>query len=172
MSVSTPTLHGNTGGTLSQGCGFVNFLNGAGAQPRGCQIVAPFYSLFSESRNSGQSSSIEHIQAGTSRDEPTWHTDDAILDSNHLSFQGCWSFSAMRGCSTIEPPFEVHRLLTRVYIRSDLRPPRRVTGAEEDEYVFDARLLLAPARLTADQPDSPWAAGSVGSRFFLCAEHV
>ena len=79
--MSTPTLHGNTGGTLSQGYGLVNFLNGTGAQPRGRQIVAQFYSLFSESRNSGQSSSIEHIQAGTSRDEPTWHTDDAILDS-------------------------------------------------------------------------------------------
>jgi hypothetical protein len=41
-SVSTPTLHGNPGGTLSQGYGFVNFLNGAGAQPRGGQIVARF----------------------------------------------------------------------------------------------------------------------------------
>ena len=35
-------LHGNPGGTLSQGYGFVNFLNGAGAQPRGGQIVARF----------------------------------------------------------------------------------------------------------------------------------
>ena len=41
-SVSTPTLHGNPGGTLSQGYGFVNFLNGAGDQPRGGQIVARF----------------------------------------------------------------------------------------------------------------------------------
>jgi hypothetical protein len=41
-SVNTPTLHGNPGGTLSQGYGFVNFLNGAGAQPRGGQLVARF----------------------------------------------------------------------------------------------------------------------------------
>ena len=33
---------GNPGGTLSGGYGFVNFLNGAGAQPRGGQIVARF----------------------------------------------------------------------------------------------------------------------------------
>jgi hypothetical protein len=42
VSASTPTLHGNPGGTLSQGYGFVNFLNGAGAQPRGGQLVARF----------------------------------------------------------------------------------------------------------------------------------
>jgi len=41
-TVTTPTLHGNPGGTLSGGYGFVNFLNGAGAQPRGGQIVARF----------------------------------------------------------------------------------------------------------------------------------
>jgi hypothetical protein len=40
--ITTPTLHGNPGGTLSGGYGFVNFLNGAGAQPRGGQIVARF----------------------------------------------------------------------------------------------------------------------------------
>jgi TonB dependent receptor len=40
--ITAPTLHGNPGGTLSGGYGFVNFLNGAGAQPRGGQIVARF----------------------------------------------------------------------------------------------------------------------------------
>jgi hypothetical protein len=40
--VTAPTLHGNPGGTLSGGYGFVNFLNGAGAQPRGGQLVARF----------------------------------------------------------------------------------------------------------------------------------
>ena len=42
VSVNTPTLHGNPSGTLSQGFGFVNWLNGAGAQPRGGQLVARF----------------------------------------------------------------------------------------------------------------------------------
>jgi hypothetical protein len=46
-SVATPTLHGNPGGTLSQGFGFVNWVNGGlgsfgGAQPRSGQIVARF----------------------------------------------------------------------------------------------------------------------------------
>ncbi|HEY6340812.1 MAG TPA: TonB-dependent receptor [Bryobacteraceae bacterium] len=40
--ITAPTLHGNPGGSLSGGYGFVNFLNGAGAQPRGGQIVARF----------------------------------------------------------------------------------------------------------------------------------
>ncbi len=43
-SVATPTLHGNPGGTLSQGFGYVNWVNGGipsfgGAQPRSGQIV-------------------------------------------------------------------------------------------------------------------------------------
>lgn len=46
-SVNTPTLHGNPGGTLSQGFGYVNWVNGGltqfgGAQPRSGQIVARF----------------------------------------------------------------------------------------------------------------------------------
>jgi hypothetical protein len=46
-SVATPTLHGNPGGTLSQGFGYVNWVNGGlpaygGAQPRSGQIVARF----------------------------------------------------------------------------------------------------------------------------------
>jgi hypothetical protein len=49
-SVATPTLHGNPGATLSQGFGYVNWVNGGagdnrgglGAQPRSGQIVAKF----------------------------------------------------------------------------------------------------------------------------------
>jgi len=46
-SVATPTLHGNPGGTLSQGFGYVNWVNGGlapygGAQPRSGQLVARF----------------------------------------------------------------------------------------------------------------------------------
>jgi Carboxypeptidase regulatory-like domain len=46
-SVATPTLHANPGGTLSQGFGYVNWVNGGltqfgGAQPRSGQIVARF----------------------------------------------------------------------------------------------------------------------------------
>jgi len=46
-SVTTPTLHGNPGGTLSQGFGYVNWVNGGltqfgGAQPRSGQIVGRF----------------------------------------------------------------------------------------------------------------------------------
>ena len=46
-SINTPTLHGNPGGTLSQGYGYVNWVNGGltqfgGAQPRSGQIVARF----------------------------------------------------------------------------------------------------------------------------------
>jgi hypothetical protein len=46
-SINTPTLHGNPGGTLSQGFGYVNWVNGGltgfgGAQPRSGQIVARF----------------------------------------------------------------------------------------------------------------------------------
>jgi len=44
-SVNTPTLHGNPGGSLSQGFGYVNWVAGGlasfgGAQPRSGQIVA------------------------------------------------------------------------------------------------------------------------------------
>jgi len=42
----TPTAHGNTLGSetglLSGGYGFVNFLQGAGAQPRSGQLIARF----------------------------------------------------------------------------------------------------------------------------------
>lgn len=46
-SVATPTLHGNPGSTLSQGFGYVNWVNGGltqfgGAQPRSGQIVGRF----------------------------------------------------------------------------------------------------------------------------------
>jgi hypothetical protein len=46
-SVTTPTLHGNPGATLSQGFGYVNWVNGGltqfgGAQPRSGQIVGRF----------------------------------------------------------------------------------------------------------------------------------
>ncbi|MGB6943087.1 MAG: carboxypeptidase regulatory-like domain-containing protein [Bryobacteraceae bacterium] len=46
-SVATPTLHGNPGGTLSQGFGYVNWVAGGltqfgGAQPRSGQLVARF----------------------------------------------------------------------------------------------------------------------------------
>jgi hypothetical protein len=46
-SLTTPTLHGNPGGTLSQGFGYVNWVNGGltqfgGAQQRSGQIVARF----------------------------------------------------------------------------------------------------------------------------------
>jgi hypothetical protein len=46
-STTTPTLHGNPGGTLSQGFGYVNWVNGGltqfgGAQPRSGQLVARF----------------------------------------------------------------------------------------------------------------------------------
>ncbi|HTR37706.1 MAG TPA: TonB-dependent receptor [Bryobacteraceae bacterium] len=46
-SISSPTLHGNPGGTLSAGYGYVNWVNGGqtqfgGAQPRSGQVVARF----------------------------------------------------------------------------------------------------------------------------------
>ncbi|HTC87694.1 MAG TPA: carboxypeptidase regulatory-like domain-containing protein [Bryobacteraceae bacterium] len=46
-STNTTTLHGNPGGALSQGFGYVNFVNGGltqygGAQPRSGQLVARF----------------------------------------------------------------------------------------------------------------------------------
>jgi Carboxypeptidase regulatory-like domain/TonB dependent receptor len=39
---TSPTLHANPGATLSAGYGYVNWLNGAGAQPRSGQLVARF----------------------------------------------------------------------------------------------------------------------------------
>jgi hypothetical protein len=39
---TSPTLHANAGGLLSGGFGYVNWLNGNGAQPRSGQIVARF----------------------------------------------------------------------------------------------------------------------------------
>ncbi len=46
-SISSPTLHGNPGSTLSAGYGYVNWVNGGqtqfgGAQPRSGQVVARF----------------------------------------------------------------------------------------------------------------------------------
>jgi hypothetical protein len=41
-SVASPTVHGNPGGTLSSGFGYVNWVGGAGALTRSGQIVARF----------------------------------------------------------------------------------------------------------------------------------
>jgi len=41
-TISSVTAHGNPGGTLSAGFGYVNWLNGAGATPRTGQLVARF----------------------------------------------------------------------------------------------------------------------------------
>jgi hypothetical protein len=41
-TISSPTARNNPGGTLSAGYGYVNWLNGAGAQPRSGQLIARF----------------------------------------------------------------------------------------------------------------------------------
>jgi hypothetical protein len=42
VTVTSPTSHNNPGGTLSSGYGYVNWIQGAGSQPRSGQLVARF----------------------------------------------------------------------------------------------------------------------------------